>query len=337
MHIQRCNHKKAKELLESINRSHLKQLLHTNWDIMFDSNTHIPIQKTKNLTFSELTIQLFPIQPDLLADLFIEFITTTKIITLNKLLKAFLDYLPASMGTECNWCSKILQKTLELYFRWYFNGVDDVRKMIFDRATSEALKILVRSYLSQLQMMQLRERTGGCVMGEGAATIVGVVEIDDKDSQQEKCDKPYYKSYFDESDKKNDGYLLEKLRWEYLDKMPPFQIEITAKLYESCMENYVVKEAMKANAEADFVLKKLQALLCSQIVAKQLITEVNAFLNYNEDLRGNVALKTITMNVNDAIAFLIDSCPQCLLQFGKVKQTCECVISFNIFFNEIIV
>lgn len=246
-------------------------------------------------------------------------------VTLNKVLKAFLDYLPASIGTECNWASIVLQKTLELYFCKYFENVD-ASTVVFDRATNEAMKILVRSYLSQLQMLQVKEKTCETKVEEKECVVVES-DGEDKDSQQEKLTKSS-KSYFDEVCNKKENYLLCKYRWEYLDKMPPFQMEITGKLYESCLQNYTSKPQPKANEEADCLLKKLQAVLCSQILPKQLITEVNAFLNFNEDLRGNASLRSITMNVNDGIAFLIDSCPQCLLQYAKV-----CCCCFSYFYN----
>lgn len=305
LYIQRCNQKKAQEILESISTPHLRQILKENWEILFDSS--VALQKTKTLTFSELTIMLFPICPDLLAELFVDLITQTRSVSLSKILKAFLDYLPASIGTDCNVASTVLQKTLELYFSKIFENADTT-KMSLDRGANEALKILVRTYLSQLQILQLKEQ-------KQCAAITKQAE-DDKDGQQEK-----FKRYFEEGNLKSakDGYLLCKSRWEYLDKMPPYQVEITSKLYESCSENYAVKEQNKPNEEADLVLKKLQALLCSQVLPKQVIAEVNTLLDLNGDLRGNISLRSITMNVNEAVAFLIDSCPQCLLQYGKVS------------------
>lgn len=282
----------------NISLEHLKQVLHENCEVLFDCT--ISAQKTKTISFSELTVTLFSMQPDLLTQLFVDFITQTRTITLSKIVKAFLDYLPASIGNDCNLASGVLQKTLESYF-----AQADITKSNCDRGINEAFKILVRSYLSQIQMLQLKEKTGNEIRTE--------LDAEDKDSQQEKA------TYFDEANKKREVYLFCKQRFEYLDKMPPFQVEITSKLYESCTEDYVVKEQCKQNEEADFVLKKLQALLCSQLLPKQVIAEVNTFLNLNEDLRGHMSLRSITMNINEAITFLIDTCPQCLLQYGKVS------------------
>lgn len=46
-----------------------------------------------------------------------------------------------------------------MYFEKYFSKPEnvDLNKIIYERGASEAMKLLVRSYLSQLQMIQLRE------------------------------------------------------------------------------------------------------------------------------------------------------------------------------------
>lgn len=143
----------------------------------------------------------------------------------------------------------------------------------------------------------------------------------DKDRFQEKVGYNQLNTYFEDTIKKNENsYLFAAHRFEYLDQMPPFQIEIIAKIYETCVENYPNKEQFEPNNEADFILKKLQALLCSQIIPKQVIAEVNGFLSVNEHLRGNESLQSVIMGNNDAVMLLIDACPQCLLQFGKVSE-----------------
>lgn len=72
-----------------------------------------------------------------------------------------MDYLPSNIGTDGNTAGIVLQKTLELYFFKFFaeNESSDLPKIIYDRATNEAMKILVRFYLSQLQILQLKENT----------------------------------------------------------------------------------------------------------------------------------------------------------------------------------
>lgn len=183
------------------------------------------------------------------------------------------------------------------------------------------MKILVRYYLSQLQILQLKEFTKSNKQIEekekDTKEKAKECENEDKDEGQEK----WKLSFEDKAYSINDEpYLLAKYRYSYLDKMPPFQIEITSKIYEVCLENYTAKEQLKINDETGTVLKKLQALLCSQAVPKQVIVEVGAFLEMNENFVGNDSLKSITMNITDAITFLLDVCPQCLLEFGKVNS-----------------
>lgn len=190
------------------------------------------------------------------------------------------------------------------------------------------MKILVRSYLSQLQILQLKELTKSNKQIEekekDAKEKAKECENEDKDEGQEKWKLPLEDKAYDIND---EPYLLAKYRYSYLDKMPPFQIEITSKIYEVCLENYAAKEQFKINDETGTVLKKLQALLCSQVVPKQVIVEVGAFLEINENFVGNDSLKSITMNIADSVTFLLDVCPQCLLELGKVNcfliwQTC---------------
>lgn len=144
----------------------------------------------------------------------------------------------------------------------------------------------------------------------------------EKDRHQEKTGyNQINRTYFEEQMRTpKSSFLFANRRYEYLDKMPPFQIEITSKMYESSVENYTAKEPWQPNEEANLILKKLQALLCSQVIPKQVIGEVNGYLSVNENLRGNESLQSITMGTNDAVLLLIDACPQCLLQFGKVKS-----------------
>jgi hypothetical protein len=59
-----------------------------------------------------------------------------------------LEYIPSRIGIAGSAASHVLQKFLEKYFEWYFS---EVRASSYDMTTVEALKILVRSYLSHLQ------------------------------------------------------------------------------------------------------------------------------------------------------------------------------------------
>ncbi|CAG9815124.1 unnamed protein product [Phaedon cochleariae] len=328
LYIQKCNTNLATEELDRISRENLCQLILENYDLLIETTYSVQNKNKAVTTFSELTVLLISYCPELLSSLFVNLMMDKKVINLNKIIRVFLEYLPSSIGNDSNSASLVLQQTLEMYFERYFSKPEniDLTKVVYERGASEAMKLLVRSYLSQLQMIQLREerikKTGNTVSSINKDEKVLFDDDGDdtiKDRRQEKLGyNQINNTYFEEQTKKPKGsFLFSGLRYEYLDKMPPFQMEITSKLYETCVENYQVKEQCSLGEETDLVLKKLQALLCSQVVPKQVITEVNGYLSVNESLRGNESLQSITMGTNDAVLLLIDACPQCLLQFGK--------------------
>nr|XP_023016560.1 uncharacterized protein LOC111505899 [Leptinotarsa decemlineata] len=328
LYIQKCNMNKAREYLEKISKDCIYNLVLENYDLLFETTYSVKNRNKGVMTFSELTILLISVCPELLSSIFVSLMINKKVINLNRIIKVFLEYLPSSISNDSNSASLVLQKTLETYFEQYFSKPEniDLSKIIYERGACEAMKLLVRSYLSQLQILQLREES---MKKEGNSFSHNNKEDKDvfedgnddnnKDRHQEKLGyNRINQTYFEEQIKKHEGsYLFSSLRYEYLDKMQPFQLEICSKLYEACIDNYPVTAQCSANEEADLILKKLQALLCSQVVPKQVITEVNGYLSVNENLRGNESLQSIIMGTNDAILLLIDACPQCLLQFGK--------------------
>lgn len=65
--------------------------------------------------------------------------------------QVFLEYIPSRIGIAGSAASDVLQKFLEKYFAWYFGDVTAQNLASCDAPTAEALKILVRSYLSDLR------------------------------------------------------------------------------------------------------------------------------------------------------------------------------------------
>ncbi|XP_076256729.1 uncharacterized protein LOC143194058 [Rhynchophorus ferrugineus] len=336
LYIQKCNVPKAEEYILKITQDNIISLLLDNWDLLFETtyvtqNNTTKVQKG-TISFSELTVLLISICPEILSDIFVTLMMDKKAINLSKMIKVFLEYLPSTIGNDSNFASLVLQKTLELFFTRYFSKPEniDVAKIIYEKGATDAMKLLVRSYLSQLQILQLKkdnekkhQGTNNSKLIDSADNTTSNLDEIEKDRDQEKLQyNRIYKTYFNEKLKKPKGdFLFSELRYEYLDKMPPFQIEITSKLYEVCIEGYVPKITYQDNVEADIVLKKLQALLCSKVVPKQVVVEVNGFLAVNENLRGSDSLKSITIGINDAVLLLIDVCPQCLLHFAKDRFT----------------
>ncbi|XP_060533460.1 uncharacterized protein LOC132706255 isoform X2 [Cylas formicarius] len=330
LQIQKGNGDVAETCLRKISRERLVELLLDNWDLLFET-TYVPQSKTKGVTsFSELSVLLISVCPELLADILVRLIVEKKTVNLCKIIKVFIEYLPSSIGNDSNYASLVLQKMLESYFSQYFARPEnvDLTKVAYERGASEAMKLLVRSYLSQLQILQLRDERRDSDDGSAREVIENECAENDsdetgKDGDQEKLRYNHvYKTYFDEKAKKPKGnFLFSEFRYEYLDKMPPFQVEITSKIYQLCVENYTAAPDCQPNDEADTVLKKLQALLCSQVVPKQVGVEISGFLAVNSNLRGNLSLQSIISGTNDAVTLLLDACPQCLLQFAKDRFT----------------
>ncbi|XP_017770886.1 PREDICTED: Hermansky-Pudlak syndrome 3 protein homolog isoform X2 [Nicrophorus vespilloides] len=282
----RDNSAKARELLQEINTEDLRKVLLENWELLFES---FGSRRVIGLSFSELAVMLMNVRPDLLAELLLAYVNDKRVITLGKLLKVFLEYLPSSIGNDANQGSLVLQKTLELHFARFFQKYElsELCKVIYDRPTHDAMKLLVRSYLSQLQFLQMRQ-----------AKSIAVLHNDSNLN----CDQDVNKTK--NNKKAKVVYLFWQLRHEYLNYMPPFNDESATK-----------------SADADLILKKLQALLCSQAIPNQVILEVNTFLTLNEELRGNASLQSIIMTVNDGVLFLVDNHPQCILHYAKDRFT----------------
>lgn len=72
-----------------------------------------------------------------------------------------MEYLPSSIGKDSNQASTVLQDTLELFFTRYFSKPEnvDVAKIIYEKGATDAMKLLVRSYLSQLKLLQMKKDT----------------------------------------------------------------------------------------------------------------------------------------------------------------------------------
>lgn len=212
-------------------------------------------------------------------------------------MQVFLDFLPSHISKDGTNGSLVLQVLLEKYFKNYYSLPENVyKKTNYDNATFEALKILVRTYLSQLQIWQInKDKQTFKLKDITYLKDESPEQNDDKVVENEKCD----------------DYLFSKIRWSYLDQMPPFLDD------ELCK---ISKQTFERNCpETDLILKKLQALLCSQLVPKQIISEMLSFFKMHSEFKGNVSLQSIVMSLKDGIPFLLEKCPQCLLQYGKVS------------------
>ncbi|KAL3270567.1 hypothetical protein HHI36_021104 [Cryptolaemus montrouzieri] len=322
LYIQKNNFSQARHCLEQIDVENLYQLLLDHWELLFDQNFNQ--SGSKGMTnFSELSDLVISHCTDRFADILVCLVLKKKVMHLNRLIKIFLEYLPSSIGTEQSTATLLLQRTLEGYFKEYFSKPESVdpSKLSYERGGNEALKLLVRSYLSQLQILQLKDENN---RKNKENDYTDVKDTDDKEQDTNQLNSSQTNSVF--FDDKNcleveEAFLFEKYKYEYLKRMPPFQIEIVSKMYSMCLEDYPTKEDAIVNEEADVVLAKLQAILCSPVISKNIIAEVDTFLNLNNNFRGRDSVRTIISTNKDAVQLLLESCPQCLVQFGKDRFT----------------
>lgn len=62
----------------------------------------------------------------------------------------FLNFLPSRIGISGTVASSVLQQFLERYFNNFFTSLEEKSNPGYEQPIVEALKILVRSYLSDL-------------------------------------------------------------------------------------------------------------------------------------------------------------------------------------------
>lgn len=320
LYIQKNNFSQAKLCLKQIPADNLQGLLLDNWEILFENYSKLQGPKGRT-NFSEVGDLIIKNYTERFANLLVTLVMKQKIMNFNRLMKIFMEYLPSSIGAEQNTATLLLQLTLEEYFQTLFSESEEIdqSKILHEKGASEAIKLLVRSYLSQVQILQLKEEKNKEKLNQ---EVFCSGDLQKQNNITEVIQNPLNMyELFDDNTFKKDTYLFERYRYEYLQKMPPFQVEIVSKMYSMCVENYTFETEVKINEEADAVLAKLQAILCSPIIPKGLNSEVETFLSLNPNLRGKDSIQSIILTNKDAVTLLIECCPQCLAQFGKDRLT----------------
>ncbi|XP_069678464.1 BLOC-2 complex member HPS3 isoform X2 [Periplaneta americana] len=254
-------------------------------------------------SFSELASILMDSKPGVLADVLADLVMVSQYATLQLILQVFLEYIPSRIGIAGSAASHVLQRFLEKYFAWYFNELTPQDSPAsYDMATVEALKILVRSYLSDLQRFNLNS---------SAKIIDSDAALNSKNSGSL-------------SDTK---VLFESKRLAFLGKMPPYAADLSKRLVSlqdgvgSALENLKpVKSGANLSNDSLF---KLQCLLCSGKLPRECLIEVHQFVQSHPHLHGNLSLQVLCVPTREATNILLDFCPQALLQYTKDRFTNE--------------
>ncbi|KAK7788466.1 hypothetical protein R5R35_014523 [Gryllus longicercus] len=307
--IQKGSPGQAVAVLDSLPEEQLSDILLSNSSLLFETTSSIPnvnmptglsIRTETVLTFSELSVVLMDTKPVVLANILSTLaILTNQKVTLHDILKVFLEYIPSRIGITGSTASLVLQIFLEKYFAWYFT----LPTTSYDAPTVEALKILVRSYLSDLQR---------CDMPNSARKL-------NSDSSSIKQQNKTLSVLLKQS-----SILFIDKHLPFLQKMPPFAPSLSKKLMSMQSgkkeTEHTCNEDNSQNSES---LVKLQALLCSSRLPKECLVEVYQFVQSHPQLYGNLSLQVLCLPAREGATVLMNFCPQVLLQFAKNKFVAE--------------
>lgn len=276
-------------------------------------NTLLSNARQSVLSFSELSSVLMDSKPAVLADVLANLVTVSKFATLQGILQVFLEYIPSRIGVAGSAASSVLQKLLEQYFAWYFSDMREENLSSYDVTTVEALKILVRSYLSDLQWHSLSVPRKKRQQNIESQELKTKITSDITGSSWE--------------DHTHTKVLFEEKRSAFLDKMPPYSGDLSKRLISlqegtgSASHNVAAVQPGE-NAATD-TLFKLQCLLCSGKLPQECVVEVHQFVQTHPQLQGNLSLQVLCVPIEEAATILLDFCPHALLQYTKDRFSRE--------------
>uniref|UniRef100_A0A1B0CX09 Uncharacterized protein n=2 Tax=Lutzomyia longipalpis TaxID=7200 RepID=A0A1B0CX09_LUTLO len=191
------------------------------------------------------------------------------------------------------------------------SDVDTALSIFGTTATGKALKILVRSHLGFLS-----SHSGQKKEAESKECSLSDFDIPEKeiDALFEFLKKP------PEILKEKCGPAVEEpllfmdRRWNYLNLMPPLQanfLDYLIKPKKADSQEKIPEE------EINLACVKLQALLASAELPEDIVNEVSQFICSNPNLIGIESIVSCLLPVPECTEFLVNVCPQCVLEFGK--------------------
>jgi hypothetical protein len=277
------------------------------------SNTVLSDTRQSIRSFSELSSVLMDSKPAVLADVLAHLVTVSKFATLQEILQVFLEYIPSRIGIAGSSASSVLQMFLEQYFAWYFGVTGEGNVSLYDATTVEALKILVRSYLSDMQRHN-----------QSMPRKKMQQNIDSEESKRKITSNRTGSLWENHSHKK---VLFEEKRSAFLEKMPPYSGDLSKRLVSlqegmGCASQNVEPVQPGENAATN-TLFKLQCLLCSGKLPHECLVEVHQFVQTHPQLHGNLSLQVLCVPAQEAATILLDFCPHALLQYTKDRFSCE--------------
>lgn len=183
-----------------------------------------------------------------------------------------------------------------------------------------AMRILIRIYLSQLKTLSVRqEKKSGADTGVNRAQLIKL--IDELGSNLFINQKPVTK--FDKiaqlliQHSNDDSILFLDERYRYLDWMPPFEniLHVLSEREADVESHY---DFAKLDKNLLILLIKLQSLLCSGEVPSEVSREILGYLESNrEQVIGHDSLLVCLLSPQQATDLIIKNNPQCILEYGR--------------------
>lgn len=136
----------VEQVMEPISGVFIEQMILEYPHLLFD-DSNVNIKKSETLSFSNFSGALMRWKSNVFAEILTQLINDDT-LTLYQIMQVFLEYLPSRVGRDGHDAAAALQFFIEIYLRKYFKL--DKKKGVYDFATIEAFKILVRSYLGRL-------------------------------------------------------------------------------------------------------------------------------------------------------------------------------------------
>lgn len=182
-----------------------------------------------------------------------------------------------------------------------------------------AMKILIRIYLSQLKALSMKQEKR-CAPDTRVNKAQLIKLIDEMNTSLFINHKPVTK--FDkiaqlliQHSGENPILFLDE-RYRYLDWMPPFENILHVLSSNDDEDNHY--DLNKLDKNLLLTLIKIQALLCSGEVATEITREILSYLESNRDqLIGHDSLLVCIMPPQQATDLIIKNNPQCILEYGR--------------------
>ncbi|XP_059620477.1 uncharacterized protein LOC132264337 [Phlebotomus argentipes] len=194
------------------------------------------------------------------------------------------------------------------------SDVDTALSIFGSAATGKAMKILVRSHLGFLSSHSAGVKKDNDLKEYSLSDYdIPEKEIDALFESLKRCKDILKEKCVDET-----LVFMEK-RWNYLNLMPP--------LHDNFLD-YLIKLKKAENSpdkpqdlEINVACVKLQALLTSGELPDEIVNEVSQFICSNPNLIGIESVISCLLPVSECTEFLVNVCPQCVLEYGKDRFT----------------